>query len=123
MRLRSLLIPLLLAFGLLATAGACGTSANHVEMGPDVTVVDVRTPEEFAMGHLDGAVNISLTSGNFEQEIQSLDPTGKYIIYCRTGNRSAQAVDIMTDLGFENLHDAGSMEDGAQYTGLDIVMP
>lgn len=113
-----------LALGLAALVGVSGCAAetNEVAMGPDVTVIDVRTPEEFGLGHLDGAVNISLTSGVFETEIASLDPAGKYIVYCRSGNRSAQAAKIMKDAGFANLTDAGSVEEAADYTGLPVVV-
>lgn len=113
-----------LALGLTALVGVSGCAAetNEVAMGPDVTVIDVRTPEEFELGHLEGAVNINVASGVFEAEIAELDPAGKYIVYCRTGNRSAQAVKIMKDAGFANLTDAGSVEEAADYTGLPVVV-
>lgn len=70
-----------------------------------VTVIDVRTPQEFAEGHLDGALLIDLSSAGFADEVAALDPAGEYLVYCRSGNRSAQAVAIMQQLGFERLWD------------------
>lgn len=83
------------------------TSAEAVEVlaEPDVTVVDVRTPAEYAAGHLPGAVNIDVESGSFEQQVDQLPKDGSYFVYCRTGNRSGVATDQMADLGFTDLYD------------------
>lgn len=74
----------------------------------DAVVIDVRTPEEFAEGHLVDARNLPL-AGDFETEIASLPRDGRYVLYCRTGNRSAQAADIMERLGFTDVLDAGGL--------------
>ena len=77
---------------------------------PGVTIIDVRTPEEFAAGHVDGAVNINLQSGTFESDIAQLDPNAAYAVYCRSGNRSTEATAIMGEAGFTdvtNLSGAG----------------
>jgi phage shock protein E len=71
----------------------------------NVVVLDVRTPAEFAEGHLANAINIDFQSGNFESEISALDKNATYAIYCRSGNRSGQAVKIMANLGFTDLYD------------------
>ena len=84
-------------------------------------VIDVRTPEEFATGHLDGAVNIDWQGATFFVEIAQFDRAGNYIIYCRSGNRAGQAIDAMTDMGFANLTNAGSVSDAAAVTGLPVV--
>lgn len=70
---------------------------------PGSILIDVRTPEEYADGHIENAVNINLQDSNFRTELQSLDPNGTYFVYCRSGNRSAQAVLIMKRLGFKNI--------------------
>ncbi len=70
---------------------------------PGVVIVDVRTPEEFAAGHLQGAVNIDVSSSNFDSQIAALDKTATYAIYCRSGNRSTIASGKMSDAGFANL--------------------
>jgi rhodanese-related sulfurtransferase len=69
-----------------------------------VVTVDVRTPGEFMTGHIQGAQNIDFESGNFENEISTLDKNGTYAVYCRSGNRSGQAVAIMHDAGFHNVY-------------------
>ena len=71
--------------------------------GGEIVVLDVRTPEEFALGHLRGAVNIDYYSKDFAAKLAGLDKTRPYLVYCRTGNRSAEAVRIMRQIGFEQL--------------------
>jgi rhodanese-related sulfurtransferase len=69
-----------------------------------IHVIDVRTPEEFAGGHIDGAVNINLNSADFKETINKLDKNAAYLVYCSTGVRSAKASAIMADLGFEDIY-------------------
>ena len=66
---------------------------------PGVTVVDVRTPAEFADGHLPGAVNINVEDPAFPDAIAALDATADYAVYCRSGNRSRAAMEYMTQAG------------------------
>lgn len=114
--IRSLVLGLVLLVGV----GACA-AAPAEPPAPDAVLIDVRTPAEFAEGHLEGAVNIDLQSGDFEQLIAALPQDGDYVVYCRSGNRSGQAVEIMHGLGFENLVDAGGLQSAAAATGLPIV--
>ncbi len=86
----------------------------------DTVVVDVRTPGEYAGGHLDGAVNIDLQSPEFDATISELDPGDEYIVYCQSGNRSAQAVAAMEAAGL-NVQDAGGISEAEQATGLAVV--
>ena len=89
---------------------------------PDsATIIDVRTPEEYVEGHLEGAVNLDVQSGRFEEELEGLDPDAAYVVYCRTGNRSAAAVATMEASGFTDVTDLGGLEDAATSTGIDIV--
>ncbi|MFC9919904.1 rhodanese-like domain-containing protein [Agromyces binzhouensis] len=112
--------------GLVAIAGATAlalsgcASPEPIELGADTVVVDVRTPAEYAAGHLDGAVNLDLTSGQLAAEIPALDAEGDYVVYCKSGNRSAQATALMEDAGLD-VTDAGSMQQAADATGLPIV--
>lgn len=69
----------------------------------DAVLVDVRTPSEFLAGHLAGAVNIDFENSSFATEIQKLDKTKPYFIYCRSGNRSGQATAIMEKEGIEKI--------------------
>lgn len=66
------------------------------------TIVDVRTAEEFGEGHIDAAVLINLHSSDFIDKINSLDKSGRYLVYCRSGRRSAKAVQIMLDAGIKD---------------------
>lgn len=72
---------------------------------PAVTVVDVRTPEEFADGHLEGAELIDFYDATFAAQLAELDPDGTYLLYCRSGNRSGQATAMMAELGFDRAYD------------------
>lgn len=107
--------------GLIALLAGCSPSAGSVEVGADTVIVDVRTPEEFASGHLEGAVNVNLQSGSFEDEIGEYPVDGEYVVYCRTGNRSGQAVAIMESMGFDDVQNIGGVEDASSATGIPIV--
>jgi rhodanese-related sulfurtransferase len=67
-------------------------------------VIDVRTPEEVAEGHLTGSLNINFLGENFAQEIESLDKKKTYLLYCRTGNKSRKAADLMEKAGFKHVY-------------------
>lgn len=104
----------LLVMGLTLTGCSSGTLATE-KLGIEefaekitdtsITVLDVRTPMEFAQGHIDRAVNIDFQGNNFEKEVLDLDKDAPIAIYCRSGNRSSQAVKVMEKLGFTNLYD------------------
>jgi phage shock protein E len=70
-------------------------------------LLDVRTPEEFADGHIAGAVNIPLAElGNQLSQVPRDIPV---IVYCRSGNRSAQAATLLRDSGYTNVLDMGGI--------------
>jgi phage shock protein E len=73
----------------------------------DLVVLDVRTPEEFAEGHLDGAVLVDFYDADFAEQLAALDPDVPYLMYCRSGNRSGQALGVMEQLGFSSVADVG----------------
>ncbi|MEZ5216207.1 MAG: rhodanese-like domain-containing protein [Ilumatobacteraceae bacterium] len=79
------------------------------EQGDQLTIIDVRTPAEFADGHLADAVNLDVSGGEFEQLIAPLDHGATYVVYCRSGNRSAAAAKIMADAGFTSVFDLGGI--------------
>lgn len=74
-----------------------------IESTPGLVVLDVRTPEEVAEGTLPGAVAIDFYSPDFAAQVAQLDRDVPYLVYCRSGSRSAQATRIMTDLGFTQI--------------------
>jgi rhodanese-related sulfurtransferase len=63
-------------------------------------VLDIRTPAEFAAGHLAGAVNVDFKAPDFQSEVAKLDRAKTYLVYCRTGRRSTLALPILERLGF-----------------------
>ena len=71
----------------------------------DFVVLDVRTPQEFAAGHIAGAVNIDYYSPAFREELSRLEKDKTYFVYCRTGHRSGEAVKIMKQLGFKKIYE------------------
>ena len=119
--MRRILLSMTLALGLALGASACSADTEPVALDPGTVVIDVRTPAEFASGHLDGAVNIDVQSADFEARISELDPADTYFVYCRTGNRSGQAIDRMEGLGFTQLTNGGSVESASVTTGIPIV--
>lgn len=66
------------------------------------TVIDVRTQEEFSEGHIQDAVLINFHDPNFKTKISELDVNGKYLLFCRSGNRSGKAVLLMNQMGFKD---------------------
>jgi rhodanese-related sulfurtransferase len=71
---------------------------------PDFVILDVRTPEEFDSGHIEGATNINYHNDTFVEDLNKLDKNKTYLVYCRTGRRSADTVGIMIRQGFKELY-------------------
>ena len=71
----------------------------------DVQLVDVRTPEEFAEGHLTNAININVNDASFEAETAKLDKEKPVMVYCKSGGRSAKAASTLNTQGFKNISD------------------
>lgn len=72
---------------------------------PSVIVVDVRTPAEFAEGHLSRAIVADIQDLGFGDRIAQLDRSATYLVYCHSGNRSGQATAVMAALGFTSVKD------------------
>lgn len=107
--------------GLSTAAMACSSSGEANNTYDRSIILDVRTPEEFAAGHLDGAVLVDIKDPSFDEKLTALDPAVPYVVYCRSGNRSAQAVERMKAAGFTDLTDLGSLENASSKTGIAIV--
>jgi phage shock protein E len=75
------------------------------------TVIDVRSAGEAASGIVAGATVLDFNSGEFEAKIGSYDRSAAYFVYCRSGSRSGQAVEIMKNLGFTDVIDGGAYAD------------
>ena len=75
------------------------------KMKKELTVLDVRTPAEFDSSHIKGAINYDvLDSIQFMQQIQALDKNETYLVYCRSGKRSAKAAEWMNRQGFNHIY-------------------
>ncbi len=72
-------------------------------------ILDIRTPKEFASGHIEGAIMIDFIAPDFEDKLAQLDMDAPYIMHCRTGARSSRAMVVMEKMGFTNVT---HMEDG-----------
>ncbi len=90
-------------------------------MSQGKVIIDVRDVAEYEGGHVQGAINMSLNEGVFEQELMGLDPSASYLLYCRSGGRSAMAMDILIRSGFASVENLGSVEDAAATLNLPIV--
>ncbi len=108
--------------GVTAGLAAC-SSAEPVELSQDAVIIDVRTPGEFASGHLEGAINIDVQSADFAAQVMELDKDGEYFIYCRSGNRSGQAIAQMNQMGFSDMTNGGSVADASEASGIEVVTP
>lgn len=120
-------IAILTAIFATITFAGCSTTPSQqstpsVEIASYEAIIDVRTPAEWDEGHLEGATLITLESPSFAEQISKLDKTANYYVYCRSGNRSEQAIRIMKDNGFTgNLKNGGAVADASQETGLPVV--
>jgi rhodanese-related sulfurtransferase len=118
MKLWKILVAALVA---LFAVGSLSSCSQTVDVEQYAAVIDVRTPEEWAEGHLAGAVRMGIADADFQAQLATLDPGADYYIYCRSGNRAGQAIEIMRDLGFTGeLVNGGSVANAAGQTGLAI---
>lgn len=84
--------------------------AKELMINENAILVDVRSEDEYNEGYIDGALLLPVDSINEDsasEVIESKDST--VIVYCRSGNRSSQALQILNDLGYENVYDLGAM--------------
>lgn len=107
----------LLALVLVGCASSSGDSSAIVDYqetldlieNEGAIIIDVRTPEEYADTHVAGALNIPLDTIDTQigDYVDSLDQT--MVLYCRSGNRSNQALNILVDLGYTSVYDLGAI--------------
>lgn len=101
-------------FGLFALILGAGSSLPVYANSESFVVVDVRTPAEFKESHVTGALNIDFLNSDFKSKIAQLDKTKIYKVYCRSGNRSGQAMQLMKSIGFKDVENIGSLLQASQ---------
>lgn len=124
----------LIAVALVVSVAACSSASAATEdvnvqefasviEGPGIVILDVRTPEEFAQGHIAGSININVESPDFTSKVEQLDKSQTYAVYCRSGRRSGVATQQMESLGFTSLYNMdGGVIDWAG-AGFELVTP
>lgn len=101
---------------IVALAAACSQGQDKSVLAPQAfadkmkaatgsTLIDVRTAEEFAEGHLAGAKNYDWNGGHFEHQVMGLDKTKPVFVYCLKGGRSSSAADRLRNLGFTEVYE------------------
>ena len=103
------------------SSSSSDTSIVDMKLVPAGNVIDVRSADEFAAGHVQGATNLDFENGDFEKSLAKLDKSLTYSLYCRSGRRSALAAELMRNAGFTNVVDLGAMEIAAKTLALPIV--
>ncbi|MFQ5583631.1 MAG: rhodanese-like domain-containing protein [Calditrichia bacterium] len=92
-----------------------------LEKSNDIIILDVRTPQEFASGHIKGAININIGDSDFKSKIESLDRDKTYFVYCASGYRSGASVDLMKKLKFKHIYHMADGIAGWRMVGNPLV--
>lgn len=71
----------------------------------DFQLIDVRTPEEYSEGHIQGSLNLNFRAVDFDTQLQQLDKAKPVLLYCQSGGRSGQAAAKMKALAFQKVYD------------------
>ena len=79
----------------------------------DFFIIDVRTPEEFSNGHVEESINYEWQE--IALKIRDIDKNEKIYLYCRSGNRSEKATNILVDLGYKDVTNLGSLDEAAAF--------
>ena len=107
--MKTILISLCVLAGLVSSSLGdvlpIGAKKAVVTLGkdPKVVVVDLRTPKEFAKGHIKGAINLDMRDKDFSEKLGKFDRKKTYLMHCRSGGRSSASIPVWDSLGFENV--------------------
>ena len=109
--MKKIIIILSISFLFLACSNKGYKNINNIEKAiklintsTNLVILDVRTREEYLTGNIPNSINIDVLSQDFKSKIDMLDKNKEYLIYCRSGNRSAIASSIMSTNGFLNIY-------------------
>ena len=100
---------------------ATDAAATIAAAPDDLVILDVRTPQEFDEGHIEGATLIDFYDPDFANQLAELDPDVPYVLYCRSGNRSSDARAMMAELGFTTVDDIDGGILAWESAGLPVV--
>ncbi len=104
---RILLYLAFVPFAIMASAQSNGNlDVEHFKAAlekNDALLIDVRTPKEFAEGHIEAAANVDWNGGNFMQDLSGIDKTEPVLLYCGSGNRSGKAMEALKKAGFTDV--------------------
>ena len=78
---------------------------NKIQELSNAQLVDVRTPEEYSEGFIEGAQNIDYRNDSFKENISKLNKNQPVLLYCRSGGRSGDAAEVLKDMGFLEIYD------------------
>jgi phage shock protein E len=112
--------------GLMGSTAACSSvdtaapAAASVALAEGTMLIDVRTPAEFAEGHLEGAINMPVELATFPAQVAQLDPDVEYLVYCRSGRRADVALEYMATIGLSG-QNLGSVDQASAATGIRVV--
>lgn len=109
----------------ISVQAAKDTIENNLS-NPKFTILDVRTTGEYFPEHIEGAVYRDFYATDFQLQLDSLDKSRTFLIYCRSGNRSGQTLTMMEDLGFQTVYNMlGGMSswNAANYPVTDVIPP
>lgn len=84
---------------------------ERIESGDEIVLVDVRRQDEYDQGHIEGSILISNESIGTKQPTELPDLDAEILVYCRSGNRSAQAAEKLVEMGYTNVSDFGGIID------------
>lgn len=132
--MRQIQYALFLAVTLLAACGRAQTEQGSavqdlnaqdfnqkIEQLDNEQVLDVRTPEEWATGTLEGADRINIYDADFKEKAAQLDKNKAVMVYCRSGGRSAQAASMLKEMGFTEVYNLKGGITGWQTAGYEVV--
>lgn len=81
------------------------TAKELHKLNDSILLIDVRTPEEFASGHIENSININMRSDDFKEQIAALEKGKEIYLYCKKGGRSNSAAKMIEDMEFEKIYD------------------
>jgi phage shock protein E len=120
LKLLKLLVAGLIAAFALTALTAC--AAEKLDASSYAQIIDVRTLDEWNSGHLEGAIRMGIADVDFADQLSMLDPSRDYYVYCRSGNRAGQAIDLMRDAGFTGqLINGGSVSNASKQLDLEVT--